>query len=343
MMAFTSARRRHGVTVAVRLLPLLVVVLATALAVVSAEAASLAASDAVVVPAGPANSVISGGTPAPAKAPGGQVLPGSKDGKDGKAPVNIQADNAIEWHQDQKAYVARGNASAVRGTTTVYADILTAYYRETKEKGTDVYRMTAEGNVRIVSPTQQVFGEHGVYDVDRQMGVITGRNLKLVTATDIVVARDSLEYYDGTKLAVARGDAIAVRGDNRLRADTLVAQFKEDAGGGLVMDRLDGIGGVVITTPTDVAVCRRVMHSVASDISILVGDVKITRGEDQVNGDAAEMNMKTHVNRVLSNGRRVEGLLTPKDQKDEQKTGKPGGDHKGGKSAASAPAASARQ
>ena len=42
----------------------------------------------------------------------------SLPGGTGKQPLNIQADNAIEWHQDQKAYVARGHASAVRGTST---------------------------------------------------------------------------------------------------------------------------------------------------------------------------------------------------------------------------------
>ncbi len=278
------------------------------------------------------------GAGAPAGAAAGPATPGgpgsatSLPGGAGsnKLPVDVQADNAIEWHQDEKAYVARGNASAVRGTTTVYADVLTAYYRETKDKGTNVYRMTAEGNVHVVSPSQQVFGEHGVYDTDRQLGVMTGAGLKLVTQSDVVTARDSLEYYDNTKLAVARGDAIAVRNLNRMRADTLVAQFKEDANGNLVMERLDGIGNVLITTPTDVALCDRVMYSISTDVAVLIGDVKITRGDDQVNGDAAEMNMKTHVNRVLSGGRRVEGLLTPQ-QTDQNQTQKPGTDAKGGK------------
>ena len=256
----------------------------------------------------------------------GPTLPGGAG--TGKLPVDVQADNAIEWHQDEKAYVARGNASAVRGTTTVYGDVLTAYYRESKDKGTDVYRMTAEGNVHVVSPSQQIFGEHGTYDNDKQFGVMTGAGLKLVTQSDVVTARDSLEYYDNTKLAVARGDAIAVRNQSRMRADTMVAQFKNDANGNLVMERLDGIGNVLITTPTDVALCDRVMYSISTDVAVLVGDVKITRGDDQVNGDAAEMNMKTHVNRVLSGGRRVEGLLTPQQADQSQK---PGTDPKAGK------------
>ena len=268
---------------------------------------------------------------APVPAAESTTLPGGGTGA-GKLPVDIQADNAIEWHQDQKAYVARGHASAARGTSTLYADVLTAFYRESKGKGAEVFRIAAEGNVHIVTPNQEIFGDHGVYDIDKQAGVLTGSNLRLLTKTDIVTARDSLEYYDAEKLAVARGEAIAVRKQDRLRADILIAHFgeppppapgaapapkpakdgKDDKTGGTSLDRLDGVGGVVITTPQDVALCDRVLYSAVTEIAVLRGNVRITRGTDQINGDAAEMNMKTRVNRVLGSGRRVEGLLIPR-------------------------------
>ena len=268
---------------------------------------------------------------APVPAAESTTRPGGGTGA-GKLPVDIQADNAIEWHQDQKAYVARGHASAARGTSTLYADVLTAFYRESKGKGAEVFRIAAEGNVHIVTPNQEIFGDHGVYDIDKQAGVLTGSNLRLLTKTDIVTARDSLEYYDAEKLAVARGEAIAVRKQDRLRADILIAHFgeppppapgaapapkpakdgKDDKTGGTSLDRLDGVGGVVITTPQDVALCDRVLYSAVTEIAVLRGNVRITRGTDQINGDAAEMNMKTRVNRVLGSGRRVEGLLIPR-------------------------------
>ena len=54
-------------------------------------------------------------------------------------------------------------------------------------------------------------GDQAVYDVDQQIGIVTGKALKLTTATDVVTARDSLEWYDQKQIAVARGDAVAVR------------------------------------------------------------------------------------------------------------------------------------
>ena len=37
-------------------------------------------------------------------------------------PVEIHADQGIEWQQDAQAYIARGNAKATQGDTTVHAD-----------------------------------------------------------------------------------------------------------------------------------------------------------------------------------------------------------------------------
>jgi len=241
-----------------------------------------------------------------------QSLPGGPGGQ----PTDINADQAIEWHQDVKAYVARGNASAKRGETTLYGDVLTAYYREVPGKGNEVFQITSEGNVRLIGPTQQVYGDKLVYDMDRKVAVVTGKDLRLVTPTDIVTARDTLEYYEAQGFAVARGEAVAVRADRRLRADVLIGQFAKGPDGKTAMNRIDGSGNVVVTTPTDVARSDKLVYSVPDNTAVLLGTVRITRGDNQLNGDAAEMNMATKVNRVIAGpagGGRVKGLLIPGD------------------------------
>ena len=46
------------------------------------------------------------------------------------------------------------------------------------------------------------------------------------------------------------------------------------------------------------------------------GDVRITRGQNQLNGARAEVDFKTGVSRMLADGDkgRVKGLLTPEDK-----------------------------
>lgn len=169
--------------------------------------------------------------PVPTAAQGLDPLGPSRDAQ----PINITAQSGIEWQQDKQVYVARGNAVATRGTSEVHADTLTAHYRPSKNKsaegGNEVYRLDADGNVLIKGPNQTVVGDQAIYDVDQQIGIVTGKHLKMTTPTDVVTARDSLEWYDQQQVAVARGDAIAIRGDRRIRADVLTAHFIKDKSG----------------------------------------------------------------------------------------------------------------
>lgn len=239
-----------------------------------------------------------------------QTLPAAPDG----TPVEVTADNAIEWHQAERAYVARGHAVGKRGDSAVEADVLTAYYKEVPGKGNQIYQLVGDGNVRILGPGRQVFGNRAIYDAERRIVVVSGGDLKMVTETDTVTARESLEFYEGENHAVARGDAVAVRGGDRLRADVLIGQFAKGPDGTTQMTRIDGSGKVVVTTATDVATGEKLVYSVPEQIAVLIGDVKITRGENQLDGEAAEMNMKTKVNRVIAGkepGGRVKALLIP--------------------------------
>ena len=73
-------------------------------------------------------------------------------GQSGDKPIEINAEQGIEWQQNNRAYIARGNARAAQGDVAVLADTLTAYYRETENGRTDIWRIDAVGRVRIVTP-----------------------------------------------------------------------------------------------------------------------------------------------------------------------------------------------
>jgi lipopolysaccharide export system protein LptA len=154
-------------------------------------------------------------------------------------PIQIQADSGIEWQQDAHLYIARGNAVAIRGPGEIHADTLIAHYREIKGGKTDgntggnteIYRVEAEGHVTLKRDAQTVVGDRAVYGVDQAIAVVTGKGLKLTTASDVVTARDSLEWYDQKQIAVARGDAVAVRNGKTIKGDILTAYMVKTAPG----------------------------------------------------------------------------------------------------------------
>jgi lipopolysaccharide export system protein LptA len=268
-------------------------------------------------------------------------------------PVAISATSGIEWQQDARVYIARGDAIAKRGTTEVHADTLTAHYRPSKTAGSDteVYRLDADGHVVIKGETQTVVGDQAVWDVDQQTGIVVGKALKLTTATDVVTARDSLEWYDQKQIAVARGDAVAVR-DNakRIRADVLTAHMTKTKPAGANpqakpakpnppgppgnndessrISRVDAQGNVVVSTPTDVGHGDYGVYNADTGIVTLLGNVTISRGENAIRGQYAVVDLNNNVSRMLpaapASGAppaRVEGLFVREDQAGVSGTG----------------------
>ncbi|HYB10043.1 MAG TPA: LptA/OstA family protein [Alphaproteobacteria bacterium] len=242
-----------------------------------------------------------------------QGVLGLSGGKNGE-PVAVEAEQGIEWQQQKQLYIARGNAKAKRGDVTVYGDILQAYYRKTDTGGSDVWRLEANGAVKITTATDTAVGDRAVYDVDNAIFVLTGQKPELDTPKARITARDSLEYWQHRQYAVARGDATAIQEDKSVRANVMEAHFKPDAKGNLQMSNIEAFGNVVITSPNATARALYGDYNLDSGIAILKGQVKITRGQDQLNGECAEVNTNTGISRLFTCAKedRVRGLLVPK-------------------------------
>jgi lipopolysaccharide export system protein LptA len=269
-------------------------------------------------------------------------------------PIDITASEGIEWRQAEQQVIARGNARAIRQGVTVTADRLIAFYRKRKgaapakaaagDSGVDsgdneVYRLQAEGNVHIFTQTDQGWGDKATYDIDQAVLVMTGRNLRIVTPNDVVTARDTLEYWSQKHMAVARGDAVVVTKDaRRLAADTLVAYTTEapaqpvgtkpaegltQASGKL--ERVEAFGHVSVRTQTDTVTGERGVYVEDTGMARVAGHVQITRGQNQLNGAEADVNMKTGVARLIAagNGGRVAGLVVPNDESNKGLTNSP--------------------
>ncbi|SHI83690.1 lipopolysaccharide export system protein LptA [Roseomonas rosea] len=285
----------------------------------------------------------------------------------GGGPVEVTATEGIEWRQNEQVVVARGNAHAVRDGVTIDAARLIARYRpragangqaaaaqpggESPMSGGEIWRLEAEGNVRISTETDKAQGDRAVYDMDQAVMVLTGRDLRLATPNDTITARDSLEYWSQRRMAVARGAAKVVTSDNRqITADTLVGYFLEQApavqpaaarpaapsgpairtpgaapggaqgataarrvpGEGSKLDRVEVFGNVEIRTEAEVVRGDRAVYSPVSGMARVLGGVRITRGQNQLQGQEAIVNLRTGVSRLVSApGQRVQGMVLP--------------------------------
>jgi lipopolysaccharide export system protein LptA len=273
-------------------------------------------------------------------------------------PIQITASQGIEWQQAAQIVTASGNAKAVRGNVTVTADQLIAHYRKKAAPpgakpapatpaapaaapadptdalnggDAELYELDAVGHVHIFTPTDNAYGDHAVYSLDSTVLVLTGQHLKLTTLHDVITARDSIEYYSNTRVAVARGKALIVADDGRsIAADTLTGYLAPPAAPAVgtaaqkktanadpldqpgQLKKVDAVGHVVIHTTTDTATGDSGVYLPQTGRARLGGNVRIIRGPNILTGNDALVNMKTGVATLLAApGGQVAGTLLP--------------------------------
>ncbi len=305
-------------------------------------------------------------------------------------PVEVTARGGFEWHETDQVVIATGDARAVRGDVTVLADRLIAHYRkkgtgpdatgaapprpappapttggsaagDADSGGNEVYRLEADGHVRIFTPTDYAQGDHATYDIDQAVLLMTGHDLKLTTPQQVMTARDSMEYWSQRHIAVGRGNAVVVTTDaRRISADVLVGYTtdpNEAAPPGAAaparpepaktdaskpadpllasgkLKRVEAFGNVDVRTQVDTVRGDRGVYVPDTGMARIVGHVRVTHGENQLNGPAADVNMKTGIAHIVADpGQRVSGVIVPNDSSTGAAVGAPA------KPAAKAPA-----
>jgi lipopolysaccharide export system protein LptA len=271
--------------------------------------------------------------------------------------VTVTADRLIAHYRKKAGAPAAASGEAAR-VTPVSADPAapntppppTGNAAPDATGNNEIYRLDADNHVHIYTQTDQAWGDHGVYDIDEAVLVLTGRGLKITTPQDVITARDSLEYWSQKHMAVGRGNAVATSSDGRrIRADTLVAYTVDNgapgkkqaaasprpvkagskpdplAEAGGKIQRVEAFGHVEVRTATEIVTGDRGVYVPDTGLARVVGHVHVTRGENQLNGAAAIVNMKTGVATMTeAPGGRVHGLVVPNEPQPKAAGGRAG-------------------
>ncbi|MBB2198057.1 hypothetical protein HLH44_11430 [Gluconacetobacter sp. 1c LMG 22058] len=240
--------------------------------------------------------------------------------------VTVTADRLIAFYRKK---AATGAAAPAEPAAQPAAD--GAQGMEAGSGANEVYRLNALGHVHIFTDTDQAWGDKAVYDIDQAVMVLTGKGLKLTTPQDVLTARDSMEYYSQTRMSVGRGDATVTTNDGRqIRADVLVGYSapnqpaaqpaspqpaghgSEPLTGSGKLEKVNAFGHVFVRTQTETVTGDRGVYVPDTGIARIVGNVHITRGQNQISGAAAIVNMRTGIATMTERpGGRVTGLIVP--------------------------------
>lgn len=235
------------------------------------------------------------------------------------APLEITADGSLEWKRGEKVFIARGNALAKRGDSSIAADVLRAAYSEKKEGGgMRISKISAEGNVILKSKDSEAFGQKADYDLDKGHAVMTGDDLRLVTPDQTITAREKFEYWVTEGRLAASGRAKAAREKDSLEADRITAVLKDDAQGQRKIETLEAEGKVVIVTPAETVTGAYGIYRASTNMAEMKGGVKITRGPNALQGERAEVDLTSNASRIFGNATptgRVRGIFYPGSEK----------------------------
>lgn len=233
-----------------------------------------------------------------------------------EAPVEISAAKSLEWNRKAKTYTARGDAIAKQGAMEVHAPVLSANYSETNG-GTDITRMTASGGVTILSAPYTVTGADAVYDLGTGQAVMTGGDLRITTPEETLTARDNISFDTRQNKLTANGGAVAVRGTDTLKADSLSAFFDKGAAGKMTLQKMTANGNVSIQTARETVTGDAGIYDVLAGKATLTGKIMIQQGASKIEGTRAVVDLKTGISQLFAEGSpatqgRVKGIFYPK-------------------------------
>ena len=249
---------------------------------------------------------------------------------DNKDPIEISADNGIEWKRDVRTYTARGNALAQQGDTSIAADTLIAYLDDQDE----LSNWEAIGNVKITTGQSTSYGDHATYQESTRLLVLTGQNLKVVTESQTVTARDQIEYWRDKDAVVAKGNVVIVRSEKNtiIKSDEATAYFRDktddpatpedETGDGSEVYQVEAQGHVRVDRKEQTAFSDHLAYNPDTEVAILTGNVVIHSKDNTYKGARAELDLQKDISRLLpAPGQRVFTTINPKNDDDSTDAG----------------------
>lgn len=234
-----------------------------------------------------------------------------------KKPIEITADQTLEWLQNKKQYIANGNVIVEQGAMKVQADRIVADYRakdENAQKGTDIWQLTATGNVVLSDEGRVLKGEKAVYNLDTGFMEIEGENLSLKTDDTQITAREKMTYDSAKNVAQAIGDAHVKRAPDDLTAKIITAYLKKDENGKLALKSAKAQHNVKIVTPDEILKGNKGVYDLENQKADIQGNVEIIRGPNSLKGERATLNLKTSVSKMYAaknSNKRVKAVFYP--------------------------------
>ncbi len=237
-------------------------------------------------------------------------------------PVEIYAEEGIEWHKNENKYIAIGNAKAKSGTMSVQSDRIEAFYNEKDDSAMDIRLVKAHKKVIIKDKKLTIDGGNlAEYNLLKDHFSIFGKNLTLTSEKNRLKSNDKMEYWRSKGIAIATGEATAIKNAEFVIKAQKLIWFLDEQKEKLEVNKILGFDKVSIRTNNEVAFSDKALYNKKNGICKLFGNVKLQKGTSFLTGDYAEVDLNKGISKLLPapsqdniNENRVKALINKKEE-----------------------------
>ena len=229
------------------------------------------------------------------------------------SPITIEAEEFLEWNQNEGTYTAKGEAFVQQSETSIRAAHIIARYNTSSETRS-INHFIATGDVTYVEGENTAKGDKLDYDLTANFYLLTGENASVEGPRGKMTATKSITYdaaEDANRKVTATGKARYKSDDGRMVfGDKLIAYIAAD-GTLKTVSAFDNTK--VITTNGTEATADKLTYVASTALANLDGNVEIIDNENIMRGDKASIDFDREISRIISSpgGKRVRGTLTP--------------------------------
>ena len=230
-----------------------------------------------------------------------------------EAELTVEADESLEWFEQEKYYLAKGNVILKKDGVTLKANIIRANY--VLENGKNILKkIIAKEKVVLTKENTKATGQYMTYDLKNKIAKISGNFQTFLSPSGYIESKKNITFDDANNKAEAEGNVkIILSNKTIIYADNVKADFKSSKKS---IKKAVAKGNVIIENKIK---GRRSMADLGvynsdNEIVQLTGNVVIINQKSKLIGSKGITNLKTGVSNIIGDPKskkRVKGTFAP--------------------------------
>ena len=116
----------------------------------------------------------------------------------------------------------------------------------------------------------------------------------------IDITSDEMQWDDNKRIAYAVGNAIAIQGNRKIKANKLIVYLEENNNTNEIV-LIKAEGNIIFTTLDEIATGEMATYDFVKNNIIINNNVTLKKNDNIMKGDLLKMNLNTGISQIISN------------------------------------------